>query len=251
MALKAILDSLDGLSDELKKLYTQKDGKFHLDVEGVVPKDRLDEFRNNNIELKRQLDELTGKYKDIDPEQVRVLLKKEADNKEKKMIDEGKIPELVEERTKAMKADYETKIKDLTDKIGSSNSQLERLLVDNTIQAEAVKAGVRETAMEDVLLRGRSRYKVQDGKAVPVAPDGKIIYGKDGTSPESMTEWLGGLSSAAPHLFNASTGGGAQGNTNGKGGVKSMTRKDFESLGAVEKMAAAQQMGKKELVVTD
>lgn len=250
MALKAILDSLDGLSDELKKLYVQKDGKFHLDVEGVVPKDRLDEFRNNNIELKKQLDEITGKYKDIDPEQVRELLKQDKALKEKKLLDAGKVEELLEERTKAMKADYDTKIKALTEKDEKATSQLERLLVDNTIQAEAVKAGVRETAMEDVLLRGRSRYKVQDGKAVPVSPDGKIIYGKDGTSPESMTEWLGGLSSAAPHLFNPSTGGGANG-SGGKGGAKAMSRKDFEALGPTEKMVAAQAMGKKELVVTD
>lgn len=35
MVLKAILESLDGVSDELKKEYTEKDGKFYLDVEPV------------------------------------------------------------------------------------------------------------------------------------------------------------------------------------------------------------------------
>lgn len=36
MALKAILESLDGVSDDIKKEYTEKDGKFYLDVEDDI-----------------------------------------------------------------------------------------------------------------------------------------------------------------------------------------------------------------------
>jgi len=232
MALKAILKSLDGLSDDVKKLYVEKEGAFHLDVDGMVNKDRVDEFRNKNIDLIKQLDDLTKRYEGIDPDQVKELLKKEAQLREKKMIDAGKIPELVEEQVKAMRADYEKKIKDLTDKISVSDKQLERLVIDNSIQAESVKAGVRDTAMPDVLLRGRARYKLVDGKAVPIGDDGKTIYGKDGSTPESMTEWVSGLSTSAPHLFKPSIGGGTNGNNgNGTGnGAKTLKRADFEAL---------------------
>jgi hypothetical protein len=37
MALKAVLDNLDGLDAGITKLYVQKDGKFHLDVESETP----------------------------------------------------------------------------------------------------------------------------------------------------------------------------------------------------------------------
>lgn len=250
MALKAILDSLDGLSDDLKKLYTQKDGKYHLDVDGMVDKTRLDEFRNNNIELKKQLDDVKKQYDGIDVEQVRELIKKDAALKEKKLIDAGDIEKLVAERTASMKADYEKQIKTLAEKVTSSDSQLERLVIDNALKDAGLKAGVRDTAMEDVVLRGRARYKMQDGKAVPMTADGKVIYGKDGETPETMTEWFGSLASAAPHLFNPSNGSGANG-SGSKNGQKSMTRKEFEGLGPQEQMAAAAQMSKKELVVTD
>lgn len=250
MALKAILDSLDGLSDDLKKLYTQKDGKYHLDVDGMVDKTRLDEFRNNNIELKKQLDDVKKQYDGIDVEQVRELIRKDAALKEKKLIDAGDIEKLVAERTASMKADYEKQIKTLTEKVASSDSQLERLVIDNALKDAGLKAGVRDTAMEDVVLRGRARYKMQDGKAVPMTADGKVIYGKDGETPETMTEWFGSLASAAPHLFNPSNGSGANG-SGSKNGQKSMTRKEFEGLGPQEQMAAAAQMSKKELVVTD
>ena len=35
MALKLIVDSVDGLDDSVKALYVEKDGKFHLDVDGI------------------------------------------------------------------------------------------------------------------------------------------------------------------------------------------------------------------------
>jgi hypothetical protein len=42
MALKAILTTLDQLSDDLKKLYKKRDdGKFTLDVEGLVEREKL------------------------------------------------------------------------------------------------------------------------------------------------------------------------------------------------------------------
>jgi len=37
MALKYQLDSLDGLDDGVKALYTEVDGKFTLGVEGIPP----------------------------------------------------------------------------------------------------------------------------------------------------------------------------------------------------------------------
>ena len=240
MALKAILKSLEGLSDELKKQYVEKDGAYHLDADGLVPKDRVDEFRNNNIDLKKQLDDLKKTYEGIDVEQVKELLKKEIQLKEKKLIDSGKVDELLEERTKSMKTEYEKKIKELSDKVASSDTQLERLVIDNAIQSEAVKSGVRDTAMEDVLLRGRARFKLQDGKAVPLNGEGKTIYGKDGSTPESMTEWVSGLSTSTPHLFKPSTGGGTNGNNgNGSNGAKTMKRADFDALDQTAKHAFA------------
>ena len=68
MALKLIIDSLEGLSDSVKELYKEKDGKFHLDVDGIEDtsglknkvKELLDETkseREKRIALEREKQE--------------------------------------------------------------------------------------------------------------------------------------------------------------------------------------------------
>jgi hypothetical protein len=62
----------------LEGSYLEKDGEFVLDVEGVVEKARLeevrakvDEFRSNNLALKKQLEEANERFEGIDPVKAR------------------------------------------------------------------------------------------------------------------------------------------------------------------------------------
>jgi hypothetical protein len=60
MALKFKYKSKEEIPAEHTHLYVSSpDGSgFVLDAEGAVEKSRVDEFRNNNVTLKKQLDEL-------------------------------------------------------------------------------------------------------------------------------------------------------------------------------------------------
>jgi hypothetical protein len=56
MAFKFVVDSLDDIEEVFRPLYAEIEGengtkRFQLQVEGVVPSAKLDEFRNNNVEL--------------------------------------------------------------------------------------------------------------------------------------------------------------------------------------------------------
>lgn len=237
MALKASIDSLDAVAEPLREFYAEKDGKFVLQAEGLVPKARLDEFRETNIAAKRELDELRSRYEGVDPDKFRELAEKDQKLRDKKLIEAGKIDELLAERTAAMKAEHEKQFGSIKGERDALTKQLEGLLVDNAIRDAAAKGSVRPTAVEDVLLRGKQIFRLQDGKAVPFDGD-KPIFGKDG-EPMTMAEWVGGLAERAPHLFEASTGTGATGAT-GAGPVgKTMTRAQFEALGPTERLAAA------------
>lgn len=248
MALKFRIDKLEDAPEAARSLYVEKDGKFELPIEGVVTKDKLDEFRNNNIELKNQLSDLTKKFEGVDPELFKTLSAEHQKLKDKKMIDAGKIEELLNERTAAMRADYDKKLKAQADELGITKTQLEKMLIDNALQTEAAKAGVRPAAMEDVLLRGRQRFKLKDGTATPTMPDGKVVYGKDGVTPQSMAEWLADLAPTAPHLFESSQGGGAENKSGNKNsGAKTMKRADFEALDPASKMSKS----KEGIVITD
>lgn len=124
-----------------------------------------------------------------------------------------------QERVAALRAESDKTIKELTDKVTKQDGHLQTLLIDNAITSEATKAGIQSTAMQDVLLRGRSLYRLVDGKPVPMAEGDKVIYGKDGVNPMPVSEWLDRLTTEAPHLFVPSQGGGAR---PGDGGRRSV-----------------------------
>jgi len=212
MALKFVLDSIDDLDEGIKALYSKHtDGKFYLDVEGAVSKTKVDEFRDNNVSLKQQLEDMTDKFGNIDLEKYTELMEKEALDDGKKRVTMDKVDDIVTERTNTMKAEHQNQIDALNTANTGLNGQLNGLLIDGAVRAAAVEAKVRGAALEDVVLRAGKTFKVVDGKAVAHDGDGKVMYGKDGSNPLSTVEWIGGLKTSAPHLFEGSSGGGAGG----------------------------------------
>lgn len=239
MPLNFVVDTIDSVPEAFRSEYVQSDdGKFRLNVPGVVPKERLDEFRNNNVTLRRDLEGLQTKYKDIDLDKYQTWAEREQSQKDRRLIDAGKVDELVAERVTGMKTEFEGKIKGLTDEGAGLKTRLQTLLIDGALKDTAIAAGVVPSAIEDVVLRGQRVFRLDEkGEAAAFQGD-KPIYGKT-SEPLSMKEWLAGLADNAPHLFKPSQGGGSQnqGGNNG-GGAKTMTRADFNKLGYIEQAAA-------------
>jgi hypothetical protein len=186
-------------------------GEYRL---SLVPKAKLDEFRSNNISLLRERDELKAvadKFKDIDPEKAREALAKISKIDEKKMMDEGKVEEIFNQRTEALRKEAATKLKAAEDERDSLNTRLSTVLIDNAIASEALKddVGVLPKATELVVRLARDVWKIgKEGKPVAVGKDGQQIYGKDG-NPITMHEWLIGLQATHEYLFAKSGGGSA------------------------------------------
>lgn len=224
MKLKYRVKSLTEVPEAFQSLYIEKDGEFVLEVDGAVSKEKLDEFRDTNIALKRERDDLNSKFSDIDVDKYRELSDKAQKERDKKLIDAGKVDELVNERVNAMKADFDKQLLSLNGEKGKLTTQLEGLVIDNAIRDAATKSGVRATAVDDVLLRGRMLFKLQDGKALPMDGD-KPIFGKSG-EPMDINEWVGTLTEKAPHLFEASTGAGGKGSTTTAVGAGRVSRDD-------------------------
>jgi hypothetical protein len=226
MALKFKIAKLEDAPEAVRSLYKAEGSEFVLDAEGVVDKSKLDEFRNNNIALSQRLDKL----KDIDPAKYNELMDLDRKVKEKQLIDKGDIEGLVEMRVREMKTTHETALNDLTTKLTSSNRTLETLMVDNVVRDRAIKSGVLPSAVDDVVLRAKTVYVFENNAPVPKDRDGKVMYGKDGTSPMPIDEWIGGLRKSAPHLFQGSTGTGA-------GGGGGTGQKDFSKMSPAAKIA--------------
>lgn len=237
MKLKFKIAKLEEVDEQFRSLYTEgQDGAFYLSVDGAVDKTKLDEFRNTNIDLMKKLE----KYGDVDPSKLQEMLENERKIQEKKLIDAGDIEGLVSQRVNTMKKEYDTKVNKLTEQLTTSNRQLETLLIDNAVREQAAKVGVVASAVDDVLLRAKTVFSVQDGKPVAKDSDGKVIYGKDGTSTLAIGEWMGGLKEQAPHLFGQSSGSGAN---NRPGGAP-----NGQNLTAAQKIAAGMQSGRSEAI---
>lgn len=230
MALKFKLTkkAFDELADDIKPLYvTNADGNYYLDAEGAVDKDRLDEFRNTNVELLKKLEP----FKDVKVEDYRKALEDQKKIQEKEWLEKGEVEKVVEQRVSAMKSDYEGKIQERDAKLQKAGAQLDILIIDNQVREHAIKNGITPSAVDDVLLRARNIYQVEEGRAVPKDKNGAVIFGKDGNNPLAIQDWIGGLKDEAPHLFQASQGSGANG---GNRGIK----QDMKNASPQSKIAA-------------
>lgn len=215
MALKFKIPkkSFDELEDDVKALYvTNADGNYYLDVEGAVDKAKLDEFRTNNVNLLQKLEQ----FKDVNVEEYKLALEAQKKIQEKELLDKGEVEKVVEQRVTAMKEDLEGQISERDQKLTLANRQLDVLIIDNSVREHAIKQGIATSAVDDVLLRARTVYQVEEGRAIPKDGNGAVIFGKDGQTPLPIHDWIGGLKEDAPHLFQSSQGSGAGGG-NGSG----------------------------------
>lgn len=227
MALKHKIAALTDVAEAVRGEYGQgSDGAFYLQVEGMVPKAQLDEFRTNNITLMQERDALATKYKDVDP--VKYAEYKAAAEKTPEAIEAA-----VKARVAQLKGEHETVVTDLTGKLSTATSTLNTVLIDGGLKSEAAKAGILPTALDDVVYRGRNVFKNESGNILAYNEKGEKLYDKDGTSPLSMAGWIKGLKQSAPHLFQGMQGGGAGGaGGRGPGGL------DMSKATSVQKIQA-------------
>lgn len=191
MTLKYKVEEVpEGLADYY---VASDDGGFVLDVDGVEidtteistlqatieeQKKKLKEFRDHNVALRRQVESRTG---DDNP---------------------PNIESLIEEAVSEMRE----KMSSTTQERDTLRHQLEEVVLSDNVKDIAIKHGVHETALSDVVNRAKSVFTVKDGK--PVVQDKKSRDSEGNLyTPET---WLKSLEESAPHLFKSSTGTGAQ-----------------------------------------
>jgi|SaaInlStandDraft_5_1057022.scaffolds.fasta_scaffold12152_3 hypothetical protein len=191
------------------KTYTEEEF-LDLQNKSEETKKKLDEFRTNNVKLLKDMETLSAKFDGIDLDNYNDMLKLQQDQKDKTLIDAGKIDELLEERTKAMIKTHGVDMEKLTSENSVLHSQLAGLVIDSAVRDSATKAGVVDTAIDDILLRSKAVFTLKDGQAIPHDATGSIIYGSSSAEPMTVEEWVKGQQDVAPHLFKSSQGGGSE-----------------------------------------
>lgn len=176
MTLKYSVDELPAdMEEAVKGLYKEDNGRFILNVEGVVAKSKLDEFRANNLGLIKERDALAAELKQRGATEAEMA---EAVRKHQAEADAARNQER------------------------EANKRLREVVFRNQVTATALAAGALPSAIDDIVYRANSALDIDD--------DGRLI-GRDGASADAKA-WVSELKSSAGHLFATSNGGGAGGN---------------------------------------
>jgi hypothetical protein len=248
---------------EFLKEETEGDAKF-LAV-SVVAKSRLDEMRVNNTKLSTEKEALAA--------QVATLVKfvpegKTAEDLGKELeelralgtqVKDGKIKGTdaiegeVTKRTEAMRTAHDTTVQQLTkdvkkwqDAALASDSKFKQTVVDNAVMAAASdpKVGINPKAMGHVLATARQTFQVQDnGQLLAKDSGGNTVWGEDGATPMSISEWFKKLRVTDEFFFNPSTGGGASGGT-GNGGSGGLSAAELAKMSPMDRLKFANKTAK-------
>lgn len=248
MAVEFVIDSLEGLDEPLKGAYTEKDGKFQLDV------DKYAEFKKlpligKNKELIGKLNEAkTGlkrfeklaELEDDDLAELLELREHKNQNGDKDKPDAAaakaqKAQEKIAAKHAAEKTALETQLGDLQ----RENKHYKLTL---PVRDAALKAGVFPEDLDVVMLDTSKRFSLGDDNKI-------VVLDEDGDptdiTPQKYFETL--YKEQRPKFFKASGAGGsgAQNNTAGKsGGQKVIKRTDWDGMSTTERSAFSKDGGK-------
>jgi hypothetical protein len=252
--------TMDEIPEGLREHVKTVDGKLSINV---VPKKELDSFRDNNIGLLRERDELKGvvsKYASIasDPDALATELTKlrdvEKQVKDGKLTAKEDIDREVESRTKAQREAAEQGIRERDALLareraekGNLRTELDQTKIRGVITQAVIDptSGANPTALEDILERAMRHFKVNE-KGQVVRMDGEtVVYGADGVKPMSAKEWVAELLTNAPHFAKISSGGGAGGGAGGREIYGGLPEAEFMKLSPERRITMAREAARR------
>ena len=193
--------AFDSLTDEQKSNYEQVGELFVLQVEGAVDKAKINEFRDNNINLSKQLDQ----YKGVDMDKINALMEQENKLNDAKFIEAKDFDGLIASKTNAMKSDYEGKLQNLTsqlEELTGTNAQIvSKYEIEGAANSAFSKHKISPDAHSAVMAQIKNKFSVNGGKVV--AMDGENIeLGADGNL--TVDEFVHTM----PEIFKIQSNGG-------------------------------------------
>ena len=218
MSLKGTVTNLEEVSEGMRDFYKDNgNGSFSLQVEGLVPKTKVNEFRDNNIKLNNEIEEMNKKFSGIDMEQYQEamgLLEATKQSKHADMIKAGNFDDVLKMKTE----EYQKQLEESNTKYTGIEGKYKNLLIESQVTNEINSLGnVRQGALTDIQNRAKGIWNVEEGRLVAKDANGMKILNEGGTEI-SPKEWAKNLMASAPYLFEASSGGGSSssGHTGGQ-----------------------------------
>lgn len=227
MALKTLLETLDGVDDSIKSLYAEKDGKFYLQIEGI-------DAHPDVVNLKSAYERVKADKATAIQERDALKAKAEGlpadfDAEVWKRAKEGKPDDAALIR---LRGELEGKLTAAEAKANEAEGKLKRFAVERDLSDALTKAGITDLGLSKgarAMLAGMVKAS-DDGKAIVETDMGPIGIG------DYVARWA---ASEGKAYVTAANGGGRGGNDGkGQSGQKTITRSEFDALNTVQRSAA-------------
>lgn len=251
MAIRQSYDVQTEIPAGLQEHYVERDGKWWLQTDPVIEdvtglKNALSTERTLRRDAEKTVTDLKVQFEGIDPDEYHKLQERVKGLDDADVYDKQGIESLVARRTESMKAEHERQMQSKEREViqwrGQATEFDRRWRQDRikTALLEAVnKNGVYEKAVDDAVQRGLTVFTDLDEQGQVIAKKGDdVVYGKDGINPLRPDEWISTLKSSgnAPHLWPASSGGGAPAHHSANG-----QQIDWSTLPPAERLTAFRQ----------
>lgn len=190
--------------------------------------DAVSGLKTKNTEIlgeKKTLQEQLKTFEGIDPKKAKDAMEFHEKNKDAKFLEDGTVEELIEKKTSQLTSDHETVVTELTTKLGEAQAHgqnyqtlFESKVIDDGLKEEAIKQGIRPEALNDVVMRGRGVFSLDESKQIEARDsEGKLAVTED-KKVLTPKNWITGLKETSPHYWPNSESAGAHG---GPGGADS------------------------------
>lgn len=236
--LKYQLDSLDGVEESVKGLYTKKGDKFVLGIEGLPD---VSEYEDRVSKMDAKINELLSEKKDAKrkADEAAEAARQAAADAARKAGDVEAIEKSWQEKLAAREKELQTEV-----------DKRDGWLRDLTVQASASRLagelavpGSSEALLPHI--ERRLSMEVRDGKPTAIVLD-------EAGKPSAMTvEELGkhisGKEAFAPLIRASNASGGGANGANGRGGAagqKTVTRSQFDKMSHLERATFSKDGGK-------
>lgn len=234
MALQLIVDTLDNIPEALHGEYAEKDGKFHLNVEGLEDTGGLKTALNSERQLRAKHEKAVKAWEKLGktPDEISELLAEQQRLAEEKARKDGDHAAILKQKQDA----WEREKADLVAERDASRVSEREAVVGERVSGALAKLGATAEGIELLpdRLAGRIKFETVSGKRVLkiMQADGETPMagsGADGTATiddlvkEAVTKY--------PSLFKASGagGGGKEPSDKSPGGSGVNKKSDFKS----------------------
>jgi hypothetical protein len=219
-ALTPTVDNLDKVPEAARPFYEQRDGKYHVILDAppagyvagadhAAANAKVVEFRDKNIALLQEVEPLRvlkTQFAGVDPEKAKTAISEVEALKAKGVTKPDDIAAQIQAAVQAAVKPLQEQLATGTAETAAERKRGDELTLRNVIGEKFTKAGGRPDAVEFIIGKAQTAFKVEAGtvKALP----NKFSAEKPG-EPLGIEEWIIGLAKDNAFAFEPSQGSGA------------------------------------------